>query len=331
LIGTLVLAVTVAPAQSPNPQTLNSQNAASTDATGRLEFRFQTPQRRPGFSITPAESLAPTAKVPLVPLPVLGGGTPGRLSKWTDSTLLNSFIGDSNIFESNAGNVGIGTNTPGSPLTVAGMIETKLGGYKFPDGTIQTTAFSAGQAVSSLNGLKGDVTLAAGPNITITPSGNTLTVAAPNALTTVEHDATLTGNGTAASPLSVVQGAGDASEPFQIQLGIVGSSGETETFTVPAGKRLVIEYAGAVISRTTTPDLQPNDFVQIRTQVGPTTMNHPLVSTRTAIVPSSNFTVYFAGQVVKIYADPGTQVQGIFSGEADSALVKLSGYLVNVP
>lgn len=42
------------------------------------------------------------------------------------------------------GNVGIGTINPGSPLTVAGMIETTAGGIKFPDGTIQTTALSVG-------------------------------------------------------------------------------------------------------------------------------------------------------------------------------------------
>lgn len=38
----------------------------------------------------------------------------------------------------------------------------------------------AGSFVSSLNGLSGDVTLAAGANITITPSGNTLTIAGPD-------------------------------------------------------------------------------------------------------------------------------------------------------
>ena len=38
------------------------------------------------------------------------------------------------------GNVGVGTITPGSKLTVAGLIETTSGGVKFPDGSIQTTA-----------------------------------------------------------------------------------------------------------------------------------------------------------------------------------------------
>ena len=41
-----------------------------------------------------------------------------------------------------AGGVGIGTNQPGSPLTVNGLIESTSGGIKFPDGTTQTTAGS---------------------------------------------------------------------------------------------------------------------------------------------------------------------------------------------
>jgi hypothetical protein len=39
-----------------------------------------------------------------------------------------------------SGNVGIGTMTPGSPLTVAGQVESTTGGFKFPDGTTQITA-----------------------------------------------------------------------------------------------------------------------------------------------------------------------------------------------
>lgn len=98
--------------------------------------------------------------------PVTGSGTTGRLAKWTGVDGANSYsLGNSIIFEDKFGKVGIGTINPTSILTVQGMIETTLGGYKFPDGTVQMTA--------------------------------------ANGLTSVFHNATLTGNGTNVSPLGV--------------------------------------------------------------------------------------------------------------------------------
>lgn len=154
---------------------------------------------------------------------VVGSGTPGRLSKWVGVSGSSTYVlGDANIFEDKYGKVGIGTTTPTSPLTVQGMIETTLGGLKFPDGTVQKTAgIAPTDVVMSLNGLKGDLQLAAGANITITPAGNTLTVAAPNALTAVAHDTTLTGNGTQASPLSAASLiSAITGEPFQQQISV---------------------------------------------------------------------------------------------------------------
>lgn len=48
------------------------------------------------------------------------------------------------------GNVGIGTTLPGSRLSVTGVIESTTGGFKFPDGTIQTTAGGGGGSSSQL-------------------------------------------------------------------------------------------------------------------------------------------------------------------------------------
>ena len=152
------------------------------------------------------------------PAPVTGTGTIGQITKWIGTNPNGVFIlGDSVITELN-GNIGIGTSTPisrleavnpagtavvgrsstgigisgisidglagrfsgdvaisghvgiggagvsGSTLEVEGQIHSTRGGFKFPDGTLQTTA-------------------------------------SVDALTTVAHNATLTGNGTGGSPL----------------------------------------------------------------------------------------------------------------------------------
>lgn len=48
------------------------------------------------------------------------------------------------VYVNNEGNVGIGTTSPGEKLSVAGTIESTSGGFKFPDGSVQTTAVSGG-------------------------------------------------------------------------------------------------------------------------------------------------------------------------------------------
>jgi hypothetical protein len=51
-----------------------------------------------------------------------------------------------------AGNVGIGTTSPGQKLTVAGTIETTSGGVKFPDATTQTSAVNITTGTYTGNG-----------------------------------------------------------------------------------------------------------------------------------------------------------------------------------
>jgi hypothetical protein len=124
--------------------------------------RAQTGNEKKPNKATAIQSVGTTVNSPP---PVMGTGVPGQIARWAASAK-NNVITDSVITQDDFGKIGIGTTTPASKLTVAGMIETTLGGYKFPDGTVQTTAAAGG-------------------------------------LQSIGHDATLTGNGTAANPLGI--------------------------------------------------------------------------------------------------------------------------------
>lgn len=227
---------------------------------------------------------------------VTGAGTAGHLAKWAAPTS----IGDSGVVENKLGQVGIGTASPTSMLTVVGTIETRSGGVKFPDGTVQTTAG----------------------------------VAQGSALTSVAHDASLTGNGTAASPLAVVSDT-TALDPFQVELDFSiadGSAGGNDSFTVPAGKRLVIDYASASIS---LPQGQRIDFIQVLTgsAAGPTVIvGHYL--TPVFVTDDNTNSEFAASQELRLYADPSTTVEVKFARNSltgpGSASITISGHLVNL-
>src|SRR5437868_3922286 len=95
-----------------------------------------------GFAQQPAKRSAPQNLTTAASNPVVGSGSAGQITKWTGLDGSNTYtVGNANIFEDKFGKIGIGGLPTGtSLLTVQGMIETTLGGYKFPDGTIQTTA-----------------------------------------------------------------------------------------------------------------------------------------------------------------------------------------------
>ncbi|MBE7457559.1 MAG: hypothetical protein KJ057_02700 [Phycisphaerae bacterium] len=64
---------------------------------------------------------------------------------WNDATTVPFESAMEHTFIVRAsGGVGINTNDPTSPFTVAGTIESKSGGFKFPDGTVQVTAATGG-------------------------------------------------------------------------------------------------------------------------------------------------------------------------------------------
>jgi len=89
--------------------------------------------------------------------PVSGSGTAGKIPKWTGpNTQGNS------VMTEKSSKIGVGTANPSDTLTVVGTIRSTSGGFKFPDGTIQTTAATPGASAVSTDGtLMGDGTAAA--------------------------------------------------------------------------------------------------------------------------------------------------------------------------
>ncbi|MBI4779095.1 hypothetical protein HY797_01420 [Candidatus Falkowbacteria bacterium] len=60
--------------------------------------------------------------------------------------------GGNGLFIKDGGNIGIGTANPGQKLSVVGIIESASGGFKFPDGTTQTTAAAGGSSQWTTSG-----------------------------------------------------------------------------------------------------------------------------------------------------------------------------------
>jgi len=345
LITALCLTASIAQAQ-------NSDAKADAATLRRFDLLAQArAATRPGFRFTFSERYAapPSIFTPMAgaSLMVQGGGTLGRLAKWTGFTSTNSIIGDSTIFEDKFGKVGIGTDTPTSRLTVAGLIESiGSGGIKFPDGTVQTTAalitvfhdasltgdgnqamplgiaplgvqtshlanlavtdakIASGQVVKGLNGLTDQVLLAAGANITITPSGNTLTIASPTS------DPALTA--------------------FQKQVDFIvddGGIGYSTDIQIPAGKRLVIEY----IALTSSGGDDNWVICELTTHLG--SDGDVSYEISPVVVDPGNDDFRFTDKQVRIYADGSVHVFFSRVGQ-DGAMgghLTISGHLVDLP
>jgi hypothetical protein len=91
---------------------------------------------------------------PVAGIQVSGSGAPGynanRMNIFNNRAggkinLTTSGLPQLTVLES--GNVGVGTNSPTQKLQVDGTIESMSGGFRFPDGSTQTTAVSAPQDV----------------------------------------------------------------------------------------------------------------------------------------------------------------------------------------
>ncbi len=83
-----------------------------------------------------------------------GPGTPTQL---TNATAIGAnakvncsncvVLGDSTM----PMHVGVGTDSPAQPLSVAGIVQSTTGGFMFPDGTTQTTAAAGGGSITAVN------------------------------------------------------------------------------------------------------------------------------------------------------------------------------------
>jgi hypothetical protein len=169
-----------------------------------------------------------------------GGAAGGSLSgTYPNPSLAINSVGSSQIQDGSVASNDVGFNYAGSASKGGPASDLAC------SGCVAATEIASGQVVKSLNGLTNNVTLQAGSNVTITPSGNTLTVASTGGggLSAVSHDTTLSGSGTGGSPLGVAVplglGTSSPSTPLQvvgrISTGSSGSSAGAITFYPPDG------------------------------------------------------------------------------------------------
>src|SRR5262249_46862612 len=73
------------------------------------------------------------------------------------------------------------TLSPRTPVTPAPYAMGAYSACSVADNGVTSQTIAAGQVVKSLNGLKDAVTLSAGPNVTLTPSGNNIQISVTGA------------------------------------------------------------------------------------------------------------------------------------------------------
>jgi hypothetical protein len=133
-----------------------------------------------------------------------------------------------------------------------------------------------------------------------------------------------------------VRDADPARQPFQNWASDTqadGTNGSTITIaTVPAGKRLVIEFLSAVAQMPAGQHLVVCQINTIAPPFGGLT-HELLINQQPAFVNGD--ALFRASQQVRLYADPGSQVRALMTRDSSQGqalfLATLSGYLVDVP
>jgi N-acetylneuraminic acid mutarotase len=125
-------------------------------------------------------------------------------SKQPSGNYLTTTLADANIFIGNVSNIATAVPLSGDvSISVSGVVHVN----SVQNNSIISSSIASGQVVKSVNSLTDAVVLAAGTNITITPSGNTLTFASTGSgsgtiNTGSQYDlAYYAANGTTLSPL----------------------------------------------------------------------------------------------------------------------------------
>ena len=136
------------------------------------------------------------------------------------------------------------------------------------------------------------------------------------------------------SPLPV-RDVDNGRQPFHVTdtiLIAIGEDNDSKTvFTVPAGKRLIIETitARAVLEGVDTPNI-----IDVLTTVGNKLAFHELLVTKQGQTLTGG-SAFVGTHYVRAYADPGTDVVFRFSRsditKDGAAAVTISGYFVDVP
>jgi hypothetical protein len=134
----------------------------------------------------------------------------------------------------------------GTTTVPLGVANNGVGTAQLSNGAVTAPKIAAGQVVTSINGLRDNVILGAGSNISINQSGNTLTVSSLLGLTSVAHNTTLTGDGTTLSPLGV--GPGQT---------VRSLNNLADNITLAAGPNMSITSSGNTLTLAASVPTQP--------------------------------------------------------------------------